>query len=148
MDCSNSYFEDLCIIYNGIQQRFWNLISTLWDFFSSVWNVLSYIWEIIKALRFWMGSLLSWLWDLIVEIMQWEIFTNLGITFNYISEYIGGPATVFLSTILLIALFRIFISFVFKLFKGSDRYNALQHNLERNAKMREFSSKVGPTLFE
>lgn len=135
-------------LYNWFQQRFWNLINMLWDFFSSVWNVLSYIWEIIKALRFWMGSLLSWLWNLIVEIMEWDIFIDLKITFGYISDYIGGPATVFLSTLLLIAFFRIFISFVFKLFKGADKYNALQHNLERNAKIREFSSKGGPTLFE
>lgn len=136
MDCSDSYFQDLCIIYNWIQQRFWNLINTIQDFFWSIWNVLSYIREILKAIRFGMGSLLSSLAQLMDQILEWDIFLNLFKTFTYISNYIWWPATVFLSTILLIAFFRIFIAFVFKLFKGSANYNALQNNLKRDSQIR------------
>lgn len=123
-------------LYNWLQNRFWNLTSTIQDFFWNIWNVLSYIREIFKAIRFGMGSLLSSLAQLIDQILDWDIFLNLFKTFTYISNYIWWPATVFLSTILLIAFFRIFIAFVFKLFKGSADYNALQSNIQRDRKMR------------
>lgn len=44
------------------------------SFFWTILDVSLYIFDILKTLRFWLTSLLSWLYDLIIQIFNSPIF--------------------------------------------------------------------------
>lgn len=113
-----------------ISNWFANLIRSIWDLFSWIISVVNYVIDIISALFFGFGSLLSWIWDLIIEVFDWGVFVNVWRVFGILSEYIWWPATVFMATLLLIIVFRIFIAFIFKIL----RLNIDYHNTQSKTK--------------
>lgn len=124
-------------IFDSIQDfssSVWNffsvLIQKLSDFFGAILNVVSYIFAILKAIWFWLVSLLSWVWDLIVEVFNWDVFVRVNSAFNQLWEYIWGPAVVFLSTLLFLIIFRIWVAFVFKILNRNIEYHTLQKNTQ------------------
>jgi len=104
--------------------------KVLW-FFDDIVSVLSYIWSILKAVWFWMLSLLSWVWDLLKDVFSWSVFYNVWDAFSTLSNYIWWTATVFLSTLILVIIFRIIIAFVFKFFRLNVDYS--HHNNQRSS---------------
>ena len=119
-----------------------NFSSKVGSFFDSIWNIISYIRNIIQAIWFAINSFLSMIWDLILKIWDSWIDTNIISAFNYISEYIWWPATVILSSVLILAMFRIFFSFVMKLFKWKIDYSMRQEKIKnQNRKAINFSDK-------
>ena len=114
-------------VVESISNRFGLLIQRLWNFFQPILDVLSYIGAIFKTIRYWITSLLSGLWDLIVDVIQWWVFYNVWNAFTQISSYIWWPATVFIASMLFIIMIRIFIAFIFKLFRLNIDYHSLNY---------------------
>lgn len=104
---------------------FSSLITIFSNFFNSVSQVLWYILSIFRALWYALTSILSWLRSLIVEIFNSWVFVNVARAFNNLADYIGGPAVVFISSLLIIIIFRIWVAFVFKLFRLNIDYHSL-----------------------
>lgn len=113
-------------LWSIISNWFWILIKSITTFFNNITSVLSYILSIFKSLWFWLTSLLSWVWDLIVNVFEWGVFSNVWSAFSYLTDYIWVPAVVFISTLFLIAIFRIWLSFVFSIFKMDLKYKTMQ----------------------
>lgn len=80
-------------------------------------SVLSYIWSIIKTLWYWLTSLLTGAWELITDFFSWYIFDYLGYWFTFLTNYIWVWPVVFMSSLLLLILLKIWISYVFKIFR-------------------------------
>lgn len=104
----------------------WSFISQLYyvirDWFNIVWDVFSSIWSILSTLWYWAITLFSNLLSLIKQVFEWYVFENLPNWFNQLSQFIGGPATVFVMTLLFIVIVRIWIAFVFKIFRLNIDY--------------------------
>lgn len=104
-------------------------ISDLWTniikFFNSIISVINYIYSMLKALWYWLTSLLTWTWQLIVQIFDWWVFNTVWTYFNYLASYIGYPAVIFISTLLFFIIFRIWVAFVFKIFRMNIDYHSL-----------------------
>lgn len=112
-------------IFNAIQWV-WNLFSqwvnmfraffnAVIDFFSSVWSIINTLWYGAKTL---FASVL----DLVNQILTWELFDHLPGRFHDLSQFIGGPATIFLATLFFVILVRIWIAFVFKILRLNIDY--------------------------
>lgn len=113
-------------LWSTISNWFGILIKNITWFFNNVTTVLWYILSILKALWFWLVSLLSWIWDLIVKVFDWGVFSNVWSTFWTLTDFIWVPAVVFISTLFLIIIFRIWLSFVFSIFKMDLKYKTMQ----------------------
>lgn len=98
------------------------MITYIRDIASSIVSAFSYIIGIFKTLWFWLTSLLSWLWDLINQVFTWGVFDTLWIAFNQLQYYIWTPATIFITTLFAICIFRIWLAFVFKIFRLNIDY--------------------------
>ena len=117
-------------IWITISNWFGQLIRSIWDLFSWIVSFFNYALDIISALFFGFGSLLSWIWDLIAKVFDWGVFVNVWRCFDILSDYIWWPATVFIATLLLVIVFRIFIAFIFKIL----RLNIDYHNTQSKTK--------------
>ena len=91
-------------------------------FCNTIVAVLNYIWSILKTLWFWLTSLLTGVWDLISQLFAWQLFDYLWSWFVQLSQYIWTPAVIFISSLLLLVFLRIWIGFVFKLFRLNMNY--------------------------
>lgn len=129
-------------IPSSIANWFSLLITRIWNFFSAIIN---FIWNVIwifKALWYGLTSLLSGLWDLIVEIFNWDVFVNVNKAFISLSNYIWWAWTVFIATMLFLIIFRIWVAFVFKLLRLNIDYHSLQEKTKnQNRKSVNFSDK-------
>lgn len=92
------------------------------SFFNVITSVLSYVWSILKTLWFWLTSLLTWLWDLINQILSWSIFDYVWSGFVELSKFIWTPAVVFIASLFLIILLRVWMAFVFKILRLNVNY--------------------------
>lgn len=115
----------------GLSNTIANIRNTLSSFISSL------VW-IIQTIFYWLTSLLGAVWDLFYKmVVDVDPFVNVNRAFVYISNYIWWPATVFISTLLVIVMLRIWIAFVFKILRLNIDYNTLQQkttdaNIEAN----------------
>lgn len=121
-----STVEAILKVVDSIWNWFWLLINRITIFFNSVLEILSYIWQILSALWYWLTSLLSWIWDLVLEVLRWWVFLNVASAFSTLASYIWWPAVVFLSTLMFIIIFRIFLAFVFKILRLNIDYHNTQ----------------------
>lgn len=104
--------------------RLSNTIANIWNTLSSF--ISSLVW-IIQTIFYWLTSLLGAVWDLFYKmVIDVDPFVNVNRAFVYISNYIWWPATVFISTLLVVAILRIVIAFVFKILRLNIDYNTLQ----------------------
>lgn len=110
-------------IWTTISNWFWILLKTIGNIFSTILTLVNNIIDIIGALLYWFGSIMSWLWDLIVQVFDWWVFTTVGRMFDMLSQYLWAPAVIFMSTLFLIIVFRIFIAFIFKFFRLNIDYS-------------------------
>lgn len=110
---------------------FWTLLQRVSSFFNAIIDAISYVISIFKAIWFWLVSLLSWIWDLIVEVFNWGVFVNVNTAFIQLWDYIWWPAVVFLASLLLIIIFRIWVAFVFKILRLNIDYHSLQSSTKR-----------------
>lgn len=101
------------------------LITKIVSFFTLIWNFVWYLFDIVKALFYWLTSLLSWVWKVFVNIIDLWFFSSVWNTFSQIASYIWGPVTVILSSLFLLVIFRIWIAFVFKIFRLNIDYHSL-----------------------
>lgn len=115
-------------MYDDIVNSISNLTLKITNFFEPIINVVWYIISIVKTLFFWLTSLLSSSFELFKEVFEWEAITTVARYFGVIWEYIGGPATVFLASLMLLIILRIWIAFVFKLFRLNIDYNSFDKN--------------------
>lgn len=99
------------------------------NFFVKLWNniidVLNYIYSIIKTLWYWLTSLLTWIWDLISDVFNWTLFGYVSDWLVDLSFFIWSPATVFIASVMLLVILRIWISFVFKIFRLNVNYTTM-----------------------
>lgn len=104
----------------------WNWFSMIYkalmSFFNPIISFLKSVVSIVDTLWYWITSLLSWIWKLIVQVFEWWVFNIVWEVFSYISNYIWVPAVIFISTLLLIAVVRIWIAFVFKMMRLNIDY--------------------------
>jgi len=126
MDITNSILS----VGSNIGNWFSSLLTSITNFFSPIIQALWYILSILKALWYGLTSLLSWLWNLIVEVFNSGVFVNVSNAFTFVSGYIWGPATVFIATMLFIVIFRIWIGFLFKIFRLNINYNSLRYKVK------------------
>lgn len=105
-------------------QQLVNNITDIWN------NVISFLWQllgIVKTIFYWLTSLLGAVWDLFYSlVLEVDPFYQVNRAFVYLSNYIWWPATVFISTLLVVAILRIWIAFVFKILRLNIDYNTLQ----------------------
>lgn len=99
-----------------------NLTLRISNFFDPIINVVWYIISIVKTLWFWLTSLLTSSFELFKQIFEWEAITTTAKYFGVIWEYIWGPATVFLASLFVLIILRIWIAFVFKIFRMNLDY--------------------------
>lgn len=99
-----------------------NIGVTLSSFFSSVWSVLSYIRSMLKALWFWLISLISWVSQLLNQTLASDLLWNVAEQFVNIAKYIWVWPTIFIATLLFIIMFRIVVAFILKFFRMNIDY--------------------------
>lgn len=109
---------------------FW---KTVISFFDTLSSIISWWVAIVKALFFGLTSLLSKVWDLAVQILDWWVFVNVGRAFDTIASYIWWPATVFLASMLFLVIVRTVIAFVFKIFRLNIDYHTDRAKTEKYA---------------
>lgn len=122
MDIIDKIFMVLSSIWS-IFNRLWNIIL---NFFNSILEVISTIVSISSTLWYWVRTLFSSVIDLTRQLFQGELFYNVWLIFKDLSTFIWTPATIFLATLFLVVIVRIWISFVFKLLRLNANYNSLQ----------------------
>lgn len=103
------------------------LTRTIWNFFSTLLDILSFLDSLINTLVYWIGSLLSWVVRLVSQIFTNGVFSSVWQAFSQLSTYIWGPATVIMASLLLLAIVRIGIAFVFKLLRLNIDYHSLNN---------------------
>lgn len=91
-------------------------------FYDAVIDLCSYILSILWFIRYWWKTLLVWIFKLIVSVLDWWVFVNVARALHDLSEYIGGPAVIFIASLLFIAVIRILVAFVFKLLRLNIDY--------------------------
>lgn len=114
-----------------------NLINSIWNWFQFIVDLITALFWIIKALFLWLYTLLNSLWSIIENVITSTVFYNIHNALWYISNFIWWPATVILSSLLVISMIRIWIAFVFKILRLNIDYNTLQQktndaNVESN----------------
>lgn len=114
-------------VWTTIWNWFWILIKTISNLFSSIVNLVSYLIWIIKALFYWLWSLLSWVRNLLVNVFDWWVFSSVWLAFNQLTTYIWVPAVVFMASLFLVIIVRIWIAFVFKLLRLNIDYHSLNN---------------------
>ena len=107
---------------NTISDWFSQFFFQITKFFNWILAVLSYIWSMLKSLRYWLTTLVSWTYDMIVDLFDSNLFSIISDSFNYVSNYIWNWATWFILTILFLALLRIWFAFLFKHFRMNLDY--------------------------
>ena len=122
MDIVNSILS----VGSNIGNWFTSLINTFTNIFSPIIQALWYVLSILKALWYGLTSILTWLWNLIVEVFNSGVFVNVNSAFIKLWDYIWGPAVVFIATMLFLIIFRIWLAFVFKIFRLNIDYHSLQ----------------------
>ena len=120
--------ESIVSLWITISNWFWSLIRTIVDIFSWIINFIHNLLDIISTIFFWLWSLLSWLWDLIIKVFDWSVFLNVSRVFWILTSYIWTPAVIFMSTLLLIIILRIFIAFIFKILRLNIDYSNTYNN--------------------
>lgn len=114
-----------------------NTITSIWkwifSFFSSLSSIISWIISIVQAIFYWLTTLLSKVWNLFLQLIDWGVFVNIGRAFDTISSYIWWPATVFLASMLFLVIVRIVIAFVFKIFRLNIDYHTDRAKTEKYA---------------
>ena len=118
-------------MYDSIVNAISNFTLKISGFFEPIINVVWYIISIVKTLWFWLTSLLTSSFELFKEVFEWEAITTVAYYFGVIWEYIWGPATVFLASLMLLIILRIWIAFVFKLFRLNIDYNSFDKNTRK-----------------
>lgn len=108
-----------------------NFSNWVMNFFNSLSSIVSSIISIVQALFYWLITLLSAVWDLVIQIFEWSAFINITSTFGTISNYIWWPATVFIATIFFVIIVRIWIAFVFKIFRLNIDYHTKRSQTEK-----------------
>ena len=118
-------------MYDSIVNAISNFTIKISNFFEQIVNFVWYLVSIVKTLRYWLTSLLSASFDLFKQVFEWEAITTTITYFWKIAEYIWGPATTFLASLFIIIILRIWIAFVFKLFRLNIDYNSFDKNTRK-----------------
>lgn len=110
--------------------QFWsNVSSVLW----SIWDFFAQVGAILKAIRYWCTTLFSGIMDLCREIFEWNVFVNVWNAFSDLADYIGWPAVVFIASLFVVVIVRIWIWFAFKIMRLNVDYNTLnKHSIKAN----------------
>lgn len=128
--------------------NFWNSVLNffvqLWQFFSSISDVIitvsSYIisifWFIFHALK----TLIVWVWNLIIYIVDSDVWFNSIGALTYVSDYIWFPAVMFIISVVLLAITRIIAWFILKLIRWQDRYTTHLKKVDEASKKAYFDS--------
>lgn len=133
-----SLTEVIASIWTDLSWKFSVLISRLTDFFQPVLDVLGFFWGVIKWIWYWLWSLLWSLFDLIAYVFDSSVFVNVNSAFINISNFIWWPATIFLVSVMLLWILRMFIWFVFSILKWNIQYSTLSRQTWReNAYQRQ-----------
>lgn len=119
-------------------------ITTIWN---SILNVLSYVVRIFQAIRYALTSLLTSAKELLSQVIEWDVFFQVWSALSKLTDYLWWPAVVFLATMLLLALFRIAIAFVFKILKLNLDYHSTWEK-QRSENKRVSVSEAYKSLFD
>lgn len=103
-------------------QQIWNAFLEIWGFIVSILWFLYYAWK----------TLIIWVAKLLWNILDWDVFINVNRAFDIISDFIGGPATIFMASLLFIIVVRILIAFVFKMMRLNIDYNSFDKNTRKS----------------
>lgn len=128
-----------------IVSSIWSFARLIWDFISSIWSIISFFVSLIKVIRYSFTTLITAVWNLIVQVFDWWAFNSLFESIDIISNYIGGPATVFLCTLFFVVLVRIAIAFVLKILKLNIEYHS---SWSKTDKLAFEDSKKNSRLFK
>lgn len=104
-----------------LMQQIWNAFLDIWSFIVSIFWFIYYAWK----------TLIIWVAKLIWSVLDWWVFVNVNRAFDVVSDFIGGPATIFLASLLLIVIIRILIAFVFKMMRLNIDYNSFDKNTRK-----------------
>lgn len=104
--------------------NFYNIIRLLYNWFI---DLLSNILSVFSALWFGMKSLLSWLSWLINDVFNGTLWNYLYNWFEQLAWFIWLPWALFISSFLFVAMVRIWISFVFKMFRLNTDYKTMKN---------------------
>lgn len=102
-------------------QQLWNAFLEIWSFIVSIFWFIYYAWK----------TLIVWIAKLIWSVVDWWVFVNVNRAFDVISDFIGGPATIFIAALFLIIIIRILIAFVFKMMRLNIDYNTFDKNTRK-----------------
>lgn len=117
--------DSILSVWSSIWNFFSMLINNIVKFFNIVVNFIWYLVDIVKALFYWLWSLLTSVYDLLLQFLNNWVMVNVWRAFSSLVDYIWAPAVVFIATLFLVIIFRIFIAFVFKIFRLNIDYHTL-----------------------
>lgn len=117
--------DSILSVWSSIWNFFSMLITNIVKFFNIIVNFIWYLFDIVKAVFYWLWSLLTSVYDLLLQFLNNWVMNNVWNAFAMLWDYLWGPAVVFIASLFLVILFRIFIAFVFKIFRLNIDYHTL-----------------------
>lgn len=105
-----------------------NYILLLFDFL--IWSEVFYIdFSILQSLWYGATTLFSWIWEVVNQVFDSPVFDYIWNIRNYLVNFMWYPTVLFLCTMFIIILVRIWIALVFKVLRlNVDYHNTYQEN--------------------
>ena len=125
MDWIQNLFNSINNFRVWLSSWFSSFYSLISSFFVSVWNILWYIRSIFQTLWYWLTTLLSSVYDTILKVFDTSIFNYLYNWLNDLAWFIGLGGALFISSLLFVAMIRIFIAFVLRLLRLKADYKTM-----------------------
>lgn len=111
---------------------FKNLILSIFNWITDFFAVIVDIWKniisILSSLWYAVSTLFTWLRDIAKEVVSNGALVQVSSAFGQLSEYIGAIPAMLLASLLMIAMVRVIIAFVLKLFRLNIDYHVGKAN--------------------
>lgn len=130
---------------------FKNLILSIFNWITDFFGVIVDIWKsvisILSSLWYAVSTLFTWLRDIAKEVVSNGALVQVSSTFGQLSDYIGAVPTMLLASLLMIAMVRIIVAFVLKLFRLNVDYH-VQRNKSNTWNKHDYLGSDQKTLFD
>lgn len=114
---------------NAFISYFWKLYTAVIWFFNLIWSFFTSIFSILQSLWYGATTLFSWIWEVVNQVFDSPVFDYIWTIWNYLVNFLWYPTVLFLCTMFIIILVRIWIAFVFKVLRlNVDYHNTYQKN--------------------
>lgn len=125
LNWSENIFNAISGFWVGLSWRFSSFFSLISNFFTSVWTVIWYVRSVFQSMWYWLTTLLSWVWDSLKNVIWSWLFWYLYNWFMDLSWIVWYWPALFIASLLFVAMVRICIWLVFKMFRLNVDYKTM-----------------------